>query len=52
MKPNQVECVLCGRVYDYRDPSVRYWYGDAAWACDDETECFARIGAQPREEQT
>ena len=40
-----VFCHICGWGYDEQDPRVRFIYGDGAWECFDEAECFDRRAA-------
>lgn len=35
-------CSICGKVWDMRDPGVRYLYGDGSWECAEEGLCFDR----------
>lgn len=37
-----VTCEICGRVWDGRDPGVRYHPGSGIWTCTGEAECFLR----------
>lgn len=35
-------CKICGKVWDVRDPGVRFVYLEGVWECFDESACFGR----------
>ena len=44
--PVNVTCDICAKVWDSRDPGVRWLNIDGVWSCADETQCFARQSMQ------